>query len=47
VPASAEAVMAILDHHEVALAGRQVVVVGRSTVVGKRWRICCSTATPR
>ncbi|WP_432926360.1 bifunctional 5,10-methylenetetrahydrofolate dehydrogenase/5,10-methenyltetrahydrofolate cyclohydrolase [Microbispora sp. CA-135349] len=34
-PATAEAVVAILDHHEVDLAGSHVAVVGRSTVVGK------------
>jgi methylenetetrahydrofolate dehydrogenase (NADP+) / methenyltetrahydrofolate cyclohydrolase len=34
-PATAEAVLAMLDHHGVALAGRHAVVVGRSTVVGK------------
>jgi methylenetetrahydrofolate dehydrogenase (NADP+)/methenyltetrahydrofolate cyclohydrolase len=34
-PATAEAVVAILDHHKVELTGRHVVVVGRSTVVGK------------
>ena len=34
-PATAEAVVAILDHHEVELTGRHVAVVGRSTVVGK------------
>jgi methylenetetrahydrofolate dehydrogenase (NADP+) / methenyltetrahydrofolate cyclohydrolase len=34
-PATAEAVLALLDHHDVALAGRHAVVVGRSTVVGK------------
>ncbi|TDE42191.1 bifunctional 5,10-methylenetetrahydrofolate dehydrogenase/5,10-methenyltetrahydrofolate cyclohydrolase [Nonomuraea mesophila] len=34
-PATAAAVMALLDHHEVELEGRRVVVVGRSTVVGK------------
>ncbi|SIO87825.1 bifunctional 5,10-methylenetetrahydrofolate dehydrogenase/5,10-methenyltetrahydrofolate cyclohydrolase [Nocardiopsis sp. JB363] len=34
-PATAEAVVTILDHHEVALAGVEVAVVGRSTVVGK------------
>ncbi|MPY98038.1 MAG: bifunctional 5,10-methylene-tetrahydrofolate dehydrogenase/5,10-methylene-tetrahydrofolate cyclohydrolase [Actinophytocola sp.] len=33
-PATAEAVVALLDHHGVALPGRDVVVVGRSTVVG-------------
>lgn len=33
-PATAAAVLALLDHHEVALAGRSCVVVGRSTVVG-------------
>ncbi|MFF5210200.1 bifunctional 5,10-methylenetetrahydrofolate dehydrogenase/5,10-methenyltetrahydrofolate cyclohydrolase [Streptosporangium sp. NPDC000396] len=34
-PATAEAVVAILDHHKVDLHGRHAVVVGRSTVVGK------------
>ncbi|MFK3979386.1 bifunctional 5,10-methylenetetrahydrofolate dehydrogenase/5,10-methenyltetrahydrofolate cyclohydrolase [Micromonospora sp. NPDC050397] len=34
-PATAAAVVAVLDHHEVELAGRRAVVVGRSTVVGK------------
>ncbi len=34
-PATAEAVVAILDHHEVDLVGSHVAVVGRSTVVGK------------
>ena len=34
-PATAEAVVALLDAHRVALAGRTVAVVGRSTVVGK------------
>ncbi|OON79308.1 bifunctional 5,10-methylene-tetrahydrofolate dehydrogenase/5,10-methylene-tetrahydrofolate cyclohydrolase [Streptomyces tsukubensis] len=34
-PATAEAVMALLDHHKVELEGRHAVVVGRSTVVGK------------
>ncbi|MFF2651665.1 bifunctional 5,10-methylenetetrahydrofolate dehydrogenase/5,10-methenyltetrahydrofolate cyclohydrolase [Streptomyces sp. NPDC058045] len=34
-PATAEAVLALLDHHRVELAGRHAVVVGRSTVVGK------------
>jgi methylenetetrahydrofolate dehydrogenase (NADP+)/methenyltetrahydrofolate cyclohydrolase len=34
-PATAEAVLALLDHHGVALAGRHAVVLGRSTVVGK------------
>ncbi|MEV5741637.1 bifunctional 5,10-methylenetetrahydrofolate dehydrogenase/5,10-methenyltetrahydrofolate cyclohydrolase [Microbispora rosea] len=34
-PATAEAVVAILDHHEVDLTGLHVAVVGRSTVVGK------------
>lgn len=33
-PATAEAVIAILDHYGVELAGRHAVVVGRSTVVG-------------
>lgn len=33
-PATAEAVIALLDHHGVELAGRHAVVVGRSTVVG-------------
>lgn len=34
-PATAAAVLAMLDHHEVELPGRHVVVVGRSVVVGK------------
>ncbi|MGP3965547.1 bifunctional 5,10-methylenetetrahydrofolate dehydrogenase/5,10-methenyltetrahydrofolate cyclohydrolase [Nonomuraea sp. 3N208] len=34
-PATAAAVMALLDHHQVELEGRRTVVVGRSTVVGK------------
>jgi methylenetetrahydrofolate dehydrogenase (NADP+) / methenyltetrahydrofolate cyclohydrolase len=34
-PATAEAVLAILDHYKVELAGRYAAVVGRSTVVGK------------
>jgi methylenetetrahydrofolate dehydrogenase (NADP+)/methenyltetrahydrofolate cyclohydrolase len=34
-PATAEAVMAILDHYKIELTGRHAVVVGRSTVVGK------------
>jgi methylenetetrahydrofolate dehydrogenase (NADP+)/methenyltetrahydrofolate cyclohydrolase len=34
-PATAEAVLALLDHYEVELLGRHAVVVGRSVVVGK------------
>ena len=34
-PATAEAVMVLLDHYEVPLSGANAVVVGRSTVVGK------------
>jgi len=34
-PATAEAVLALLDSYEVALSGRRAVVVGRSAVVGK------------
>lgn len=34
-PATAEAVLTLLDHHEIELAGRHAVVVGRSSVVGK------------
>ncbi|MEZ0073371.1 bifunctional 5,10-methylenetetrahydrofolate dehydrogenase/5,10-methenyltetrahydrofolate cyclohydrolase [Planotetraspora sp. GP83] len=34
-PATAEAVIAILDHYQIELTGRRVAVVGRSTVVGK------------
>ncbi|ALE74707.1 5,10-methylene-tetrahydrofolate cyclohydrolase [Pseudonocardia sp. EC080625-04] len=34
-PATAAAVLALLDHHGIALAGRSAVVVGRSLVVGK------------
>lgn len=34
-PATAEAVLAILDHHGVKLTGRRAAVIGRSVVVGK------------
>ncbi|HWG23053.1 MAG TPA: bifunctional 5,10-methylenetetrahydrofolate dehydrogenase/5,10-methenyltetrahydrofolate cyclohydrolase [Actinospica sp.] len=34
-PATAAAVLKLLDHHAIGLSGRRVVVVGRSTVVGK------------
>ena len=34
-PATAAAVLALLDHYRVALSGRRAVVVGRSAVVGK------------
>ncbi|MEU7044652.1 bifunctional 5,10-methylenetetrahydrofolate dehydrogenase/5,10-methenyltetrahydrofolate cyclohydrolase [Streptomyces varsoviensis] len=34
-PATAEAVVRVLDHHRVELTGRHVAVVGRSNVVGK------------
>jgi methylenetetrahydrofolate dehydrogenase (NADP+) / methenyltetrahydrofolate cyclohydrolase len=34
-PATAEAVLALLDHYRIALEGRHAVVVGRSAVVGK------------
>ena len=34
-PATAEAVLRLLDHHQVPLEGRHAVVVGRSAVVGK------------
>ncbi|GAA2363710.1 bifunctional methylenetetrahydrofolate dehydrogenase/methenyltetrahydrofolate cyclohydrolase [Saccharopolyspora halophila] len=34
-PATAAAVLELLDHHEIELAGRNCVVVGRSNVVGK------------
>lgn len=34
-PATAEAVLALVDHYQVELAGRRAVVVGRSVVVGK------------
>jgi methylenetetrahydrofolate dehydrogenase (NADP+) / methenyltetrahydrofolate cyclohydrolase len=34
-PATAEAVLGLLDHYRVALEGRHAVVVGRSAVVGK------------
>jgi methylenetetrahydrofolate dehydrogenase (NADP+)/methenyltetrahydrofolate cyclohydrolase len=34
-PATAEAVLALLDHHGIELSGRRAVVVGRSVVVGK------------
>lgn len=34
-PATAEAVLAVLDHYQVTLAGRHAAVIGRSVVVGK------------
>ena len=34
-PATAEAVIRLLDHHRVPLAGQEAVIVGRSLVVGK------------
>jgi methylenetetrahydrofolate dehydrogenase (NADP+)/methenyltetrahydrofolate cyclohydrolase len=34
-PATARAVVALLEHYDIPLAGRDAVVVGRSTVVGK------------
>jgi methylenetetrahydrofolate dehydrogenase (NADP+) / methenyltetrahydrofolate cyclohydrolase len=34
-PATAQAVIALLDHHGLPISGRHAVVVGRSTVVGK------------
>jgi methylenetetrahydrofolate dehydrogenase (NADP+) / methenyltetrahydrofolate cyclohydrolase len=34
-PATAEAVLRLLEHHRIALEGRHAVVVGRSAVVGK------------
>jgi methylenetetrahydrofolate dehydrogenase (NADP+)/methenyltetrahydrofolate cyclohydrolase len=34
-PATAEAVVRLLEHHRIVLAGRRAVVVGRSAVVGK------------
>jgi methylenetetrahydrofolate dehydrogenase (NADP+)/methenyltetrahydrofolate cyclohydrolase len=34
-PATAEAVLRLLDHYQVELGGRRAVVVGRSAVVGK------------
>ncbi|PXX59180.1 methylenetetrahydrofolate dehydrogenase (NADP+)/methenyltetrahydrofolate cyclohydrolase [Nocardia tenerifensis] len=35
VPATAEAVVELLKHHDIPLSGRHVAVVGRSNVVGK------------
>ncbi|MEV5832970.1 bifunctional 5,10-methylenetetrahydrofolate dehydrogenase/5,10-methenyltetrahydrofolate cyclohydrolase [Nocardia sp. NPDC052112] len=35
VPATSEAVIELLKHHEIPLAGRHVAVVGRSNIVGK------------
>jgi methylenetetrahydrofolate dehydrogenase (NADP+)/methenyltetrahydrofolate cyclohydrolase len=35
VPATSEAVVELLRHHEIPLAGRHVAVVGRSNIVGK------------
>jgi methylenetetrahydrofolate dehydrogenase (NADP+)/methenyltetrahydrofolate cyclohydrolase len=34
-PATAEAVVVLLEHHQIPISGRHAVVVGRSTVVGK------------
>jgi methylenetetrahydrofolate dehydrogenase (NADP+)/methenyltetrahydrofolate cyclohydrolase len=34
-PATAEAVLALLDHHKIRVSGRRAVIVGRSVVVGK------------
>ena len=34
-PATAQAVVALLEHHDIPVAGRTAVVMGRSTVVGK------------
>ena len=34
-PATAQAVVALLEHHDIPVAGREVAMVGRSTVVGK------------
>jgi methylenetetrahydrofolate dehydrogenase (NADP+) / methenyltetrahydrofolate cyclohydrolase len=34
-PATAEAIIALLDHYQVEITGRHAVIVGRSTVVGK------------
>ena len=34
-PATAEAVMCMLDHHNIELAGKRVTIVGRSMVVGR------------
>jgi methylenetetrahydrofolate dehydrogenase (NADP+)/methenyltetrahydrofolate cyclohydrolase len=35
VPATSEAVVELLKHHEIPLAGRRIAVVGRSNIVGK------------
>jgi methylenetetrahydrofolate dehydrogenase (NADP+)/methenyltetrahydrofolate cyclohydrolase len=34
-PCTAEAVIRVLDHYEIPIAGRRAVVIGRSTVIGK------------
>jgi methylenetetrahydrofolate dehydrogenase (NADP+)/methenyltetrahydrofolate cyclohydrolase len=34
-PCTAEAVIRLLDHYEIPIAGRRAVVIGRSTVIGK------------
>jgi methylenetetrahydrofolate dehydrogenase (NADP+)/methenyltetrahydrofolate cyclohydrolase len=34
-PCTAEAVIRLLDHYEIPVAGRRAVVIGRSTVIGK------------
>jgi 5,10-methylene-tetrahydrofolate dehydrogenase/methenyl tetrahydrofolate cyclohydrolase len=45
-PATARAVVELLDYFEIPVAGCNAVVVGRSAVVGKPLSSCCSNATP-
>lgn len=41
VPNTARAGIALLDHYEIALSGRRVVIVGRSTIVGRPLGYLC------
>lgn len=41
VPNTARAGLALLDHYEIALSGRRVVMIGRSTIVGRPLGYLC------
>ena len=45
VPATPAGIMEILDAYEVELQGANAVVIGRSNIVGKPSRCCCSSDT--
>ena len=45
-PATAQAVVALLEHYDIPLAGRTAVVVVARRSWASRLRTCCSTATP-